>query len=161
MALPIEAISAFFNVSSSSFLTVDPNALINNANQGIKGTPRFSSDTITLSAAAQALLAIRAQTAGTNAGRSNLIDTDFTGQDFTGIDLTGAVLNFANLSNANFSNAVLRDVSFANANLSGTIFFNADIRGANFAGVTGLTAEQLIGARVDPTTIFPIGVKLI
>lgn len=161
MAPPIAAISAFLNVPSSSFLTVDPNALINNTNQGIEGAPRFSSDTVTLSAAAQALLAIRSQTAGTNIERSNLIDTDFTGQDFTGIDLTGAVLNFANLSNTNFSNAVLRDVSFANANLSGAIFFNADIRGANFAGVSGLTAEQLIGARVDPTTIFPIGVKLI
>ena len=161
MASPIEGIAAFFRVPSSSFLTVDPNALLNNLNQGVGGSARFSSDTITLSAAAQSLLAFRAQTAGATGGRSNLINIDFTGQDFTGIDLTESVFNFAVLRNANFSNATLRNASLANTDLSGAIFFNADLRGANFAGASGLTADQLLGARVDPTTIFPIGVKLI
>jgi uncharacterized protein YjbI with pentapeptide repeats len=142
-------------------LTVDPNALLNNLNQGVGGSARFSSDTITLSAAAQSLLAFRAQTAGATGGRSNLINIDFTGQDFTGIDLTESVFNFAVLRNANFSNATLRNASLANTDLSGAIFFNADLRGADFAGASGLTANQLLGARVDSTTIFPIGVKLI
>ena len=161
MALPIEGIAAFFNVPSSSFLTVDPNALINNANQGIGGQARFSSDTISLSSTAQALLALQAQNSVTAGGNSNLIQLNFTGQDFTGADLTGAIFNFAILQNTNFSYAILQNSSFANTDLTGALFFNADLRGANFAGAIGLTADQLLGARVDPSTIFPIGVKLI
>lgn len=65
MATLIEGISAFFDVPSSSFLTVDPNALINNLNQGSEGSTRFSSDTITLSSAARALLSFQSQNAGT------------------------------------------------------------------------------------------------
>ncbi len=161
MATPIEGISAFFNLSASSFLTVDPNALINNSNQGFIRSTRFSSDTITLSSTARAFLAIQSQNF-TSADRiANLIQINLAGQNFTGTDLTGAVLNFSNLRNANFSNATLRNVSFANADLTGARFFNADLRGANFAGASGLTAEQLLGARVDSSTTFPIGVKLI
>ena len=161
MALPIEGIASFFRLPASSFLTVDPNALLNNANQGRAGTPRFSSDSISLSSTAQALLSIQAQNSIAKGGNSNFIQIDFSGQNFTGLDLTGAVLNFSLLRNTNFSNATLRDASFANADVTGARFFNADLRGANFAGARGLTAEQLLGARVSATTIFPIGVKLI
>jgi uncharacterized protein YjbI with pentapeptide repeats len=88
----------------------------------------------------------------------NLIRADFSGQSFAGTDLTGAVLKSANLANAGFSDAVLRDALLTNAVVTGATFFRADLRGANLAGALGLTADQLIGARIDITTILPVGV---
>lgn len=90
----------------------------------------------------------------------NLIRADFTNQDFSGTDLTGAVLKSADLTNANFWNSVLRDALLTNAIVTGATFFGADLRGANLAGALGLTADQLIGARIDIATILPVGVQV-
>ena len=46
-----------------------------------------------------------------------------------------------------------------NAIVTGATFFGADLRGANLAGARGLTADQLIGARIDIATILPVGVQ--
>lgn len=128
-------------------------------------------DTVTFSAAAQAILNLQSRVipistqltavSGVDEGSpGNLVAVDLSGQDFRGGDLAGIVFNFADLSGANFTGASLRDASLARTNLSGAVFFGADLRGANLSGASGLTPDQLLGAHVDATTILPIGVIL-
>ena len=167
-AMAIEGIGAFTALVERTSLRVADEQTANLPERP-SGTP-LEGDIVSLSATARALLAQEALRIPISAGGSPLnpdngasgllIRSDFSGQDFAGNDLSGAVLNFADLTGSNFSNAVLRNASLANADVTGASFFGADLRGANLAGVVGLTADQLRGARVDVTTILPVGILL-
>lgn len=165
--MPIEGIAAHIALVDRSTLRIADEQSANLP--GLPSGTALKSDFVALSGAARALLALAStentlSATGTvlstnDASPGNLIRANFTNQDFSGTDLTGAVLKSADLTNADFSNAVLRDALLTNAVVTGATFFGADLRGANLAGARGLTADQLVGARIDIATILPVGVQ--
>ncbi len=92
--------------------------------------------------------------------QGNLIESNLSERSLRATDLTGLRFNDSDLKGADFSYSVLRNASFARADLTGADFTGADLRGANLAGAKGLTSEQFIGARVDSSTVLPLGLLL-
>ncbi len=88
---------------------------------------------------------------------------DFTGEDLSGIDLRGknlrqavferadlerADLEGASLAGAKFGGAILRLANLRDSNVKNTNFTEADLRDADLSEVRGLTAEQLMRAKL-------------
>jgi len=110
---------------------------------------------------------VNANLSDTNLSHANLMNADLENADLECANMEKAFLDNADFSYANLSNAQLTDASivcvdFEDADLSSACleysdleeadFTNADIRGAGFAGAK-VTAEQLLGARIDDTTL--------
>ncbi len=163
----IEGIAAYNILVNASSLTVSPTQPSGSAETyQTSNSPRVIEDFVTLSPEAQQFLELelRANTASDPSAslttHGNLIGSGLSGQDLTGTDLTDMYLFKADLSSAVFDQAILNGAWLKEANLSGASFIGADLRGANLSGATGLTAEQLAYARVDSSTVLPIGVAL-
>lgn len=162
----LDSINAYLSAINGTYLQVSKDSPQVSAGTTPTTGGRVISDYVTLSPEAQAFLDSRGtvdpaqvDTLG-DPRQSAYVQANFAGKSFAGGDLTGASLQFADLSGTNFSNAVLRDAVLRFSNVSGADFRGADLRGANLGGATGLTADQLIGARVDANTILPVGVVL-
>ncbi|MCG8508984.1 MAG: pentapeptide repeat-containing protein [Rhodospirillales bacterium] len=160
----VESVNAYLNAIAGTYLEVSSRSPVVGA--GTTSAGRVVEDRVTLSPFAQALLNTQASVNPSSAdslndpAQSGFISVDFSGQDFSGNDLTGAVLESANLAGTNFSNAVLTDTTLRGSDVTGAVFHGADLRGANLGYVSGLTSDQLTNARVDYTTILPVGVVL-
>ena len=70
-------------------------------------------------------------------------------------DLRNALLAGTNLDGADLSGADSRGADLRGAQLAGAYLSGANLAGADLSGTTGLTAEQLAGARCDSATKFP------
>ncbi|GAB6052676.1 hypothetical protein JCM17960_14960 [Magnetospira thiophila] len=89
-----------------------------------------------------------------------LYGAHLAGANLQGIDLTGLELDNADLTGANLNRSVLVNASLYRANLTGTSFFGADLRGADLSETQGLSADQLVGARLNANTVLPFAVQL-
>jgi uncharacterized protein YjbI with pentapeptide repeats len=75
-------------------------------------------------------------------------DVQFDDVDFSGADLSGARFETVSLRNCDFKRADLRDVAFVDCDLRGASLHEAalgdnDFLGSWFAGVTGLSVQQI------------------
>jgi uncharacterized protein YjbI with pentapeptide repeats len=160
----VDSINAYLNAINGTYLQVSSRSPVVPAGTTTAG--RVIEDQVVLSPVAEALLNAQATVNPADVETLNdptlsgFISVDFSGLDFSGNDLTGAVLESANLANTDFSNAVLTDTTLRGSDVTGANFQGADLRGANLGDVTGLTADQLTNARVDYSTILPVGVVL-
>ncbi|MHA1598220.1 MAG: pentapeptide repeat-containing protein [Alphaproteobacteria bacterium] len=166
--MAIEGVSAYLNSIYTTHRTVSTTHKTTFGGE-IKGGGTVE-DVVTLSAAAQEVLKIQSEKVPLDSDGNPILDDNKTtsggniiaanleGRNLAGTDLTGAALNFSNLKDANLNNTVLKDASLAKADVTGATFIGADLRGANLSGVTGLTAEQLAGARIDINTVLPIAI---
>ncbi|MFI0895547.1 pentapeptide repeat-containing protein [Streptomyces sp. NPDC020983] len=94
--------------------------------------------------------------------RADLRGADFHRSILNHADLRLAVLAGARLAGVPLAGADLRDAHLAGADLRGADLGRADLRGADLGradlrGASGLTAEQLAGARLDVETVLPPG----
>ncbi len=166
----IEGLSAFHAAYGGTYLKVaEKQPAFTNA-ESEAGALGKAKDSVSLSQTAKALLDLQSKqvtlakkdsaVGSGNSGNGNLIAGDFSGYNFSGADLSGIILRSTNLRGTNFTGAVLRGASLANADVTGALFYGADLRGANLSGVTGLRPDQLRSARVDGSTLLPLGVVL-
>ncbi|MGC3956506.1 MAG: pentapeptide repeat-containing protein [Verrucomicrobiota bacterium] len=100
----------------------------------------------------EALPAISFSLVGSPAQGLQASASDLNKCDFTGADLRGADLRDANLLECRFIRARL-----GNARFFGAKTFNTDFRGADLRGAREMSAEQLMRARTDDTTVLPNG----
>ncbi|MGB1027442.1 MAG: pentapeptide repeat-containing protein, partial [Rhodospirillaceae bacterium] len=89
-------------------------------------------------------------------GVFNGVGTDlFAGGSFIGQDLRGAQFSASDLTGTDFSGATLRDADFGSASVEGASFNGADLSGADLSNTTGLTFEQIQGAKLSGDTLLP------
>jgi len=67
--------------------------------------------------------------------------------------LHGFYLRHVDFCESKLELAELPSADLGKANLTGTYLLNANLRGANLQGAIGLTAEQLLDAYIDDTTL--------
>jgi len=84
---------------------------------------------------------------------ANLYQADFRNAKLHHTDFRGANLHFADCRGANFFDARLTGTLLCDANLRGAVFPLAQLNGADLRGAYNLTAEQLLEAIVDDTTL--------
>ncbi|MBW7933397.1 MAG: pentapeptide repeat-containing protein [Gemmatimonadaceae bacterium] len=109
---------------------------------------------------------------------ATLVRANLRRADLDGAHLDGADLRFARLDSAELQGAGLRAARLDSASLRGALLFGAtltgasmsgtdvagtsltrtDLRGTDLRAVRNLTSAQLVGARVDSTTLLPAGV---
>ncbi|MFG3291689.1 pentapeptide repeat-containing protein [Streptomyces sp. NPDC048179] len=93
---------------------------------------------------------------GAELQRSCFVGADFCWANLLIVNLEGADLRNARLHGACLENATLRRADLRGADMTEAQLQGADLRDAQLDGTTGLTVEQIIEARIFPSTKLPM-----
>jgi hypothetical protein len=98
---------------------------------------------------------LRAKLIKAKLSNSSLYRAHLMNADLYGADLRGANLSEANLVGANLKEAVMGCLGNSSTNLRGTNLSDANLIGVDLSHVSGLTAQQVLAAKMDETTKLP------